>query len=129
MTARCPRTIPPPRSSTRSYPKVSYQELLRGIEGQPTSLGVGPPERPPYPGRLPHPHPIARILAHTPPLVACDKAAVVAAGFMAVIPAHLMRSVAGMYDNESVAVPAIAGSPPLSVSLSLPLSLSLDICK
>ena len=34
-------------------------------------------------------------------------AAALACGLMAVIPAHLMRSVAGGYDNEAVAVPAI----------------------
>jgi dolichyl-diphosphooligosaccharide--protein glycosyltransferase len=34
-------------------------------------------------------------------------AAVIATGIMAIIPAHLMRSVAGGYDNESVAVFAI----------------------
>ena len=32
---------------------------------------------------------------------------VVAAAIMAIIPAHLMRSVAGGYDNESVAVSAM----------------------
>lgn len=37
-------------------------------------------------------------------------AAVCAAGIMAIIPAHLMRSVAGGYDNESVAVAAIVGT-------------------
>jgi dolichyl-diphosphooligosaccharide--protein glycosyltransferase len=33
--------------------------------------------------------------------------ALAAAGFMAILPAHLMRSVAGGYDNESIAVAAI----------------------
>jgi len=33
-----------------------------------------------------------------------------AAFFMAIVPAHIMRSMGGMYDNESVAVPAIAGT-------------------
>ena len=35
-------------------------------------------------------------------------AATLACGMMAVMPAHLMRSVAGGFDNEAVAVPAIA---------------------
>lgn len=34
-------------------------------------------------------------------------AGVIAAAVMAVIPAHMMRSVAGGYDNESVAVPLV----------------------
>eukprot|EP01129_Flabellula_baltica_P013803 TRINITY_DN648_c0_g1_i1.p1 TRINITY_DN648_c0_g1~~TRINITY_DN648_c0_g1_i1.p1 ORF type:complete len:736 (+),score=167.01 TRINITY_DN648_c0_g1_i1:144-2351(+) len=37
-------------------------------------------------------------------------AALIASGIMAVIPAHLMRSVAGGYDNESVAVAAICST-------------------
>jgi dolichyl-diphosphooligosaccharide--protein glycosyltransferase len=37
-------------------------------------------------------------------------AGIVAAGVMAIIPAHLMRSVAGGYDNESVAVAAISAT-------------------
>ena len=37
-------------------------------------------------------------------------AAILAAAFMAIIPSHLMRSVAGGYDNESVAVAAICST-------------------
>src|SRR3989338_10413215 len=37
-------------------------------------------------------------------------ASVIATGIMAVLPAHLMRSVAGGYDNESVAVAAICST-------------------
>jgi len=37
-------------------------------------------------------------------------AAVISAAIMAIIPAHMMRSVAGGYDNESVAVPLIVGT-------------------
>jgi len=37
-------------------------------------------------------------------------AALWAAGIMAIIPAHLMRSVAGGFDNESVAISAICGT-------------------
>merc|ERR1719382_2000988 len=37
-------------------------------------------------------------------------AAVAAVGIMAIIPAHLMRSVGGEFDNEAVAVAAIVGT-------------------
>ena len=36
-----------------------------------------------------------------------SNAGVVAAGVMAIIPAHIMRSVGGGYDNESIAVTAM----------------------
>lgn len=46
----------------------------------------------------------SRIFGLSSPAVEC---AVFAMGFMAVVPAHLMRSVGGGYDNESVAVTAM----------------------
>jgi len=46
----------------------------------------------------------SRILGMSSPAV---ESAVFAMGFMAVVPAHLMRSVGGGYDNESVAVTAM----------------------
>lgn len=46
----------------------------------------------------------SRILGLSSPSVEC---AAFAMGFMAVVPAHLMRSVGGGYDNESVAVTAM----------------------
>ena len=39
-----------------------------------------------------------------------DRAGVAAAVIMAVLPAHLMRSVAGGYDNESVSIAAICAT-------------------
>ena len=45
-----------------------------------------------------------RIMGFDSPAVEC---AVFAMGFMGVVPAHLMRSVGGGYDNESVAVTAM----------------------
>jgi dolichyl-diphosphooligosaccharide--protein glycosyltransferase len=45
-----------------------------------------------------------RVFGLTSPAVEC---AVFAIGFMGVVPAHLMRSVGGGYDNESVAVTAM----------------------
>jgi dolichyl-diphosphooligosaccharide--protein glycosyltransferase len=47
----------------------------------------------------------ARIFGLHSPAVEC---AIFAMGFMAVVPAHLMRSVGGGYDNESVAVTAMS---------------------
>jgi dolichyl-diphosphooligosaccharide--protein glycosyltransferase len=41
-------------------------------------------------------------------------AAVISAAIMAIIPAHMMRSVAGGYDNESVAVPLVRPPIPLN---------------
>ena len=46
----------------------------------------------------------SRVLGLSSPAVEC---AAFAMGFMAVVPAHLMRSVGGGYDNESVAVTAM----------------------
>ena len=45
-----------------------------------------------------------RLFGYESPAVEC---AIFAMGFMAVVPAHLMRSVGGGYDNESVAVTAM----------------------
>ena len=46
--------------------------------------------------------------AFTAEVTGSTNSGIIAAGIMAIIPAHLMRSVAGGYDNESVAVCAIA---------------------
>jgi dolichyl-diphosphooligosaccharide--protein glycosyltransferase len=48
---------------------------------------------------------LSKLIGLPSPAVEC---AVFAMGFMAVVPAHLMRSVGGGYDNESVAVTAMS---------------------
>lgn len=66
------------------------------------------------------------------PAVQC---AVFAAGMMAIVPAHLMRSMGGGFDNESVAVPALCvtfylwirslrGNDPSSYKWAVPAALS-----
>lgn len=67
--------------------------LLDGIRGRyadDESMGSGPGKK--------------RVWNYSSPSVEC---AICAMGFMSVVPAHLMRSVGGGYDNESVAVTAM----------------------
>jgi dolichyl-diphosphooligosaccharide--protein glycosyltransferase len=75
-----------------------FSVVLDALMGRYTEVGEKPAEKPTGYYKL------SSYLGLRSPAVEC---AVFAMGFMAVVPAHLMRSVGGGYDNESVAVSAM----------------------